>query len=476
MISEINFILNSELINAELNPAIVLLDYIRSLRLTGTKEGCKEGDCGACTVIIGEIDENNELNYKSVNSCLLPVQNVNGKHVVTIEGLNLNEKFLNPIQQAFVDEGASQCGFCTPGFIVSMTSYFLNGSNRNFSNPAYSMDGNICRCTGHNSIVRAAGKIVEKFQHGNGKDYSIRYLSDNKIVPEYFHDIKERLINLKKEFAASISENGKKLFFIGSGTDLFVQRPDEMLSANGIFLGARNDMSSISIEKDECIIGASATVTDLLGSEVTNNIFPTIGNFAELFGSTPIRNCATIGGNINNASPIGDMTSMFMALDSTIILESGSGSRKVPMNRYFKSYKTVDRKINEYMKAISFKIPSGNYFINFEKVSKRTYLDIASVNSAILLKVNDKTILDVNISAGGVAAVPLCLSETSAFLKGKEIHPQILKEASAIALTEISPISDARGSRQYKQLLLTRLFFAHFVVLFPEFVNIEETT
>jgi len=164
MESDIRFILNNELINTMINPAMVVLDYVRTLRLTGTKEGCKEGDCGACIVLVGELIKN-EIVYRAVNSCLIPMNNISGKHVVTIEGLNLNEKLLNPIQKFFADEGASQCGFCTPGFIVSLTGYFLNSTGIN-SDVIDSLDGNICRCTGHNSIIRAAEKISETFKEG----------------------------------------------------------------------------------------------------------------------------------------------------------------------------------------------------------------------------------------------------------------------------------------------------------------------
>ncbi len=236
MISNIKFILNNELIEVEINPAIVVLDFIRSLRLTGTKEGCKEGDCGACTVLVGEII-NGEVKYKSVNSCLDPLANVNGKHVVTIEGLNPDEKNLNPIQQSFVDEGASQCGFCTPGFIVSLTGYFLNEGKSGNNNVIDSIDGNICRCTGHNSIIRAAEKVKEMFSDVlsmNGT--SLKFLIDNKIVPEYFSSIKSRLNKISKE---KLNPSGKKtqpVYFVGGGTDLFVQKPGLMLSEDIKFL------------------------------------------------------------------------------------------------------------------------------------------------------------------------------------------------------------------------------------------------
>ncbi|MBK8552844.1 MAG: FAD binding domain-containing protein [Ignavibacteria bacterium] len=476
MQSKIQFILNRELIEVNINPATVLLDYVRSLRLTGTKEGCKEGDCGACTVLAGELSEG-KVNYKSVNSCLIPVQNISGKHIVTIEGLNSDEKNLNPIQQAFLDEGASQCGFCTPGFIVSLTGYLLNEGKLKNNNVLDSLDGNICRCTGHSSIIRAAERIRSKFKNEiiSSKGDAYEYLTENKIIPGYFLSVKKMLEGISNENMNSGLQNSVKKYFIGGGTDLFVQRPEEMLFTDAQFLDPEKNLKGIKADNGYCQIGCSVTVTDLLESETINNIFPQIYNFAELFGSTPIRNSATVGGNINNASPIGDMTAFFLALNSNVILSDGSIKREIPLNEFYTSYKKTARKPEEYMEGINFKIPDGNYFFNFEKVSKRTYLDIASVNSAILINVENEVITDVNISAGGVAATPLFLFKTCQFLKGKILNAGNIKEAISISQNEISPISDARGSADYKKLLLIRLLYAHFVTLFPEIINAEQT-
>lgn len=473
MISKIKFILNNEPVEIEINPAVVLLDYIRSLKLTGTKEGCKEGDCGACTVLAGTVS-GNEVNYRSLNSCLVPVQNVSGKHIVTIEGLNSEDKSLNPIQKAFTEYGASQCGFCTPGFIVSLTGYFLNNGKLRKDNVINSIDGNICRCTGHNSIIRAAEKISSEFDFRtedlNGSYFN--YLIKNRIIPEYFNTIKDRLKNIQTESAPD-SKNTSVKYFIGNGTDLFVQKPEEMLFSELRFLEHNKSLKDIEVIGGNCIIGGTSTVTDILESEIIREIFPQIGNFAELFGSTPIRNSATIGGNINNASPIGDMTAFFMALNADIILSDGINKRKLSLNRFYKSYKITEKKNDEFMEGIMFKIPEGKYYFNFEKVSKRTYLDIASVNSAVFLKMENEFINEINISAGGVSAVPLYLFETSEFLTDKEINMENITEAVSISENEISPISDARGSAEYKRLLLTRLIYTHFITLFPEIIDIN---
>ena len=476
MNKKINFILNNELIEVEINPSTVLLDFIRRLKITGAKEGCKEGDCGACTVLAGELIDD-EVIYRSVNSCLIPVMNISGKHVVTIEGLNQENKELNPIQQAFVDCGASQCGFCTPGFIVSLTGHFLNKGKPDLNSVIDSMDGNICRCTGHNSIIRAAEIVSERLKINNNTDRnSFLSLIDNKIIPVYFNTIKERLQKIHTSENNSTSSSGSKVkYFIAGGTDLFVQRPEQMLFSDVIFLEEKNNLNRINIADGYCNIGSTATVTDILESEVINKILPDINKFAELFGSTPIRNSATIGGNINNASPIGDITALFMALNSNVVLSDGNTVREIPLNKYYKSYKVTERRPDEFMESIVFKIPEVSYFFNFEKVSKRTYLDIASVNTAVLFYMKDEIITEIHMSAGGVSAVPLYLFKTCDYLKGKILNAENIKEAVSVSAEEISPISDARGSAEYKSLLLSRLIFTHFITLFPEFIELSET-
>ncbi|MBL8005977.1 MAG: FAD binding domain-containing protein [Ignavibacteria bacterium] len=466
--------MNENFIEAEINPAVVLLDFIRKQRLTGTKEGCKEGDCGACTVLCGEIS-GSKLTYKTLNSCLLPLGNIQGKHIVTIEGLSSGKNELNPVQEAFVAEGASQCGFCTPGFIVSMTCYFLNPEIISLTKPGFVMDGNICRCTGHNSIIRAAEKISSRLKRKFVSDEpDFVYLTEKKIIPEYFLTIKNRLkkIDIK---SGRIFDSSKPGIYIGGGTDLFVQKPDELFKSETIFLHNDINLKGIEIKNGNCEIGSSTTVSEILNSGIIRKIIPGLDKFGLLFGSAPIRNNATIGGNINNASPIGDMTSLFMALDSVLILTNGKSERDIPLKNYFSGYKKTERHNDEYMKSLKFRIPEGNYFINFEKVSKRTYLDIASVNSSLLINIENGIIASAHMSAGGVSAVPLYLKNTSEFLTAKKLCPDIVNEAVNTAQLEISPISDARGSSEYKRLLLSRLIYAHFITLFPEIINIEDT-
>lgn len=465
----IQFILNEKTIATDLPPGMVMLDFIRyHQHLMGTKIGCREGDCGACTVLVGEI-VNGEIHYESMTSCLMPMGNAHGKHIVSIEGIN-QPAVLNPIQQAMAEEGATQCGFCTPGFVVSLAGFCLSKVTPTLQNAISAIDGNICRCTGYKSIERAAGKVAELMKQRDGEE-ATAFVARKKILPEYFVGIKERLVALEHSFITLRQAPGDNPIVAG-GTDLYVQRHEEMTNAGIRFVFDHPKMNGIAKEGNTCIIGPSATVSDLKNSPVINEIFPGFQRYAKLISSTPIRNMATIAGNFINASPIGDFTIFFLALDAHLTLPlsiNGEGnSRTLPLRKLYKGYKQLDKNPEEVISKISFELPEKNTLFHFEKVSKRTHLDIASVNSAICIKMNGDVIEKAGISAGGVGPVPLYLEKTSAFLKGKKLAEELVHKAIEVMKTEISPISDARGSKKYKTLLLGQLIKAHFITLFPE--------
>ena len=457
----IKFILNDKEINTESSSGMTLLDFIRyECHLFGTKIGCREGDCGACTILVGQI-KNDEIDYRSATSCLMPLGNARGKHVVTIEGINFPG--LNPVQQSMSDEGATQCGFCTPGFVVSLTGFCMQNKNDDVIS---SIDGNICRCTGYKSIERAAQNISDLLKDRNDNDV-IEFAVREKIIPEYFSSIKIRLIEL------ALNNNGlgelqkiKSSVFVSGGTDLYVQKHEEMVHSDSHYLSDIQKMNGIREENGKCILGGSVTVTDLIESPIIRKIFPYFLKYSKLVSSTPIRNMDTLGGNFVNASPIGDYTIFFLALNATILLKNGDKIREISLKNFYKGYKTLDKFPGEYIEEIHFRIPAKDTLFNFEKVSKRTNLDIASVNSAILISVEKEKIINVYLSAGGVGPIPLFLKNTSEFLAGKSITEINVDTACAIAGEEISPISDTRGTATYKRFLLQQLIRVHFISLF----------
>lgn len=463
----ITFILNNKIVNTESHPGTSLLDFIRyGANLPGTKIGCREGDCGACTVLEGTFD-NNKVQYKSIVSCLTPLGNAHGKHIVTIEGVNLKE--LNPIQQSMVDHSATQCGFCTPGFVMSFTGHSLSEEQSDKDKIIAAISGNICRCTGYKSIEKAAESISELLKVKDIND-PVKWLVENSFLPEYFLTIPDKLKNIEPTKTNDSSNNQ----IIAGGTDLMVQMHEEMTERNINLFLQKSELKGIKKEKDAIIIGSATTANEIANSEVMQEYFPDIKSYFKLVSSEPIRNMGTIAGNFVNASPIGDLSIMFLALNANITFKESKNSRKIPLKNFFLDYKKLDLKDGEYIESISIPIPKDQYLFHFEKVSKRTHLDIASVNSAIYIKINNNEIKECQISVGGVSAIPKILNNTSEYLIGKQITNGTIIKANEILQEEISPISDVRGSNDYKRLLARQLLFAHFIKLFPENISLNE--
>ena len=487
----IEFILNDRNISTDLPPGTTVLDFVRYREnLKGTKIGCREGDCGACTILVGELIDS-EVRYRSMTSCLMPLANATGKHIVTVEGINPEDGSLTPVQQAMLDESGTQCGFCTVGFVMSLTGFCLDRVNsQRVSSPhvskgstaaveaaVSSIDGNICRCTGYKSIERAAAAISSRLDEGGAQ-----------FVPNYFEGIRKRLLELNGRRQQAETRPVGSVPFVGGGTDVYVQKPEHMAEIPAEPLLYNEHLRGIRDTGEHIEVGASATVTDLLESPVMQAIFPNLYKHLKLVSSTPIRNMATLAGNFVNASPIGDMTVWFLALDAEINVRTGSGSDRIlPLRDFYKGYKQLNKTADEYITAIRFRKPSSDFRFNFEKVCKRTYLDIATVNTAISLRVGSPTVregalsvagalphgratdaivAEAHVSAGGVAPVPLYLKQTSAFLTGKPVTTQTITGANEIMQSEISPISDVRGTAQYKRVLLRQLFSAHFYEMF----------
>jgi xanthine dehydrogenase small subunit len=458
------------MVETALSGSSTVLDFVRyHRRMPGTKIGCREGDCGACTILAGDF-ENDTLIYRNVNSCLMPLGNAHGRHIVTVEGINMNE--LSPVQESLVETNGTQCGFCTVGFVMSLTGFAMHPKAQSVGESIDYMNGNICRCTGYKSIERAAALIAGKVT-GKPENETIAWLVSNKFIPPYFLEIKKRLQLLKEQPEVPGSSPTSDQIIIGGGTDLFVQKYDEIKKASITLLAGDDALKKIYIEGSVCHIGSSVTVAAFAESSVIQKLFPGLDHYIRLIASTPIRNMATMGGNLVNASPIGDMSIFFLALNADLVLNKNGGKRKIKLHDFFLDYKKTAMEKNEKVDEIIFNIPDGDSFnkagtyFNFEKVSKRTWLDIASVNSACQLIVNAEGVITTfHLSAGGIAPVPKYLFNTVSFLTGKKLSKEIISEAISVMQNEISPISDARGTSAYKKLLIRQLLIAHFIKFF----------
>jgi len=272
---------------------------------------------------------------------------------------------------------------------------------------------------------------------------------------------------------------------IAGGTDLMIQKASVLEESEVFSFSGKPGLSGIRVESGRCIIGAATTMNEAGHSAAFKKYLPDIASHIRLIASEQVRNMATIGGNIVNASPIGDMSVILLALNAEvtlaedaahpaeIVIAADKHTRKLPLKEFFLGYKKLDMNEGEHIRDVSFICPEASFYFNFEKVSRRRHLDIASVNSAMLLNLDGDTISSCHLSAGGVGPVPLYLRKTCAYLTGLTLSAETLMEANKVMQDEISPISDVRGSAEYKRLLLRQLFFAHFIKLFPEQLNID---
>ena len=473
--SSISFLLNENIVQVQDTPARLALDWLRRNRhLTGTKEGCKEGDCGSCTVIVGSLQEDGSVFYQPMTSCLLPLADLNGKHLVTIEGLNLED--LSPMQKAMVEFGGTQCGYCTPGFIVSLTAGLLD--------PSMTWDrlgiqriisGNLCRCTGYHSILRAGEQTARKLDSVLSSENRLEALCQHGVIPSYFQDVPEILKKLSGEASSPSPKSTARgsITCLAGGTDLYVQRGAELPGEAVQFLNAETPPEPPRRQEGSIILDARTTFETLVRDPRIRTVLPHIGHYMDLISSWPVRTRSTLGGNICNASPIADLSLLFLALDSILVISRGASVRELPLKQFFQGYKTLNKEPDEIVETIRFPEPGSDTFIHWEKVSKRAWLDIASVNAAGSLKVNGTQIVQAHFAMGGVAPIPLYLHQTNAFLSGRILNMDTIEEAWEVAATEIAPLSDVRGSREYKATLARHLFFAHFQEWFPEIFGEE---
>ena len=469
----LRFVLNDGLVEAAAHPGLPALDYLRDdARLTGVQYACREGDCGSCVILLGK-PAGGSIRYRVVTSCLLPVGALHGRHVVTVEGLN--RRVLGPIQGAFADQGASQCGFCTPGFVVSFTSYLLEATQWDEDEAIEAIAGNICRCTGYASIRRALATVLEQLRSNvDPSEDRIQALVREGMLPEYFLGVLDLVAGF--ETAEPTSSPGVSQLVVAGGTDLYVQRPDELPEADVWVLPIETDRP-LWRDDDFIYLAGTATAEDMKRSELLDAAVGGIEPAMRLMGSLPIRQRATIAGNIVNASPIGDMTIVLLALDAEIGLVTGDTRRSLPLREFFLGYKELDLQPQELVEWVRFHKPGDGSLFNFEKVSKRTHLDIASVNTAVALKVREGLIQSACLSAGGVAAIPTQLPCTAEYLTGRSPNAATALGAAEMARSEVTPISDVRGSADYKRLLLGQLVLAHFDVFFGlEDGLVEEAT
>ena len=464
----VRFLLNGELVETDAAPGRLVLDHLRrDLRVVGVKEGCREGDCGACTVLLGEL-EGERLVYRAVPACMVLVGQLEGTHLVTIEGLT-PATGLSPLQRIVAEEGATQCGFCTPGILVAWTAFLLSSKQLTKRGAIKAISGNLCRCTGYTSLRRCARRIAEELVSCEPPGLArIGALVNKGILPEFF--MAAQFLPLVPDQPADHANAGPvaESMVIAGGTDLLVRFRERPAEAPPRILN-RPVLSPI-IRKvrvnDELVLDAMTTFEELRDSVDLRQLVPRIAAYLELIASPPIRARATLGGNIANASPAADVDVMLQALDAELELRSKNGKRRLSLGEFHLGYKETALRPGEVIDEIH--LPLRKRRFNFEKVSRRRWLDVAAVNSAISFEVDGDRFGAVTLAVGGVAPIPLRLSRAPARLAGEPIGIEAIEAAAELQDEEIAPIDDVRGSATYKRLLARRLFYAHFLTLLPE--------
>jgi len=437
-----------------------LSSFLRyQLALTGTKVVCEEGDCGACSTLIGRV-QNGSIEYKTLNSCIQFVYQADQTHIITVEGLK-NDGALNAVQESMVKCHGAQCGFCTPGFIVAMCNYFDKEKEVSPQAIKDCTTGNLCRCTGYEPIIKAGMNVALDSLVPIAKLYPPEPImqalqADSKQSAQIKAEEQEVFIPANIEEAASYKAEHPHAVIISGGTDVCVNMNKRAFAPPAVIsFGNLSGLDTISASDGVMKVGAKVTLSQL--EDFFRTKVPEFHNILWLFGSPQIRNAATLAGNIANASPIGDTPPFLLVMNAMLEVLGPGGSRQVRMTEFYKGYKQFDLAKDEFITSIVIPLPAKDEIIKLYKVSRRRHLDISTNTAAFRLRMKKNIIEEAAIAYGGVAAVIKRLPNTEAFLIGKEMTLPIMKEAGEIAVSEISPIDDVRGSKAFRNQLARNL-------------------
>ncbi|ASP49642.1 xanthine dehydrogenase small subunit [Cognaticolwellia beringensis] len=461
--SAVRFLLNNDVVTIEnIDPNLTVLQYLREERFnSGTKEGCSSGDCGACTVVIAELGKDSQtLNYKSINACISFVGSLHGKQLITVEHLKQGAK-LHHVQQSMVDNHGSQCGFCTPGFVMSSFALHKHNNKPNREEVLEALAGNLCRCTGYRSIIDAAiasSEHCEADSFAQHYNQTVQQLNDFKGLPS------AKLSNTRHCYFApkSTAELAEKLLsnpqaiLVAGATDLALSVTQNLaIIEDLVYLGDVTELQTLENSAEEFIIGSAVPYSDF--TPMLHEEYHELGEMIERIGSRQIRNNGTLGGNIGNASPIGDMPPALIALDAHMTLQRGNEERKIAVEDYFVDYKKTVLKASEFIKNIYIPKSKPDQVLKVYKISKRIDDDISAVLAAFNIELKDNIVTNVRIAFGGMAGIPMRAKQCEAALLNKTFDSESVTAAQQALTQDFQPMSDVRASDKYRMKVAQNL-------------------
>jgi len=464
----IKFLMNNELVEIEnLDPNTTVLQYLREEQFkSGTKEGCASGDCGACTVVLAELDDKNskQLNYKSVNACITFVGNLHGKQLITVEDLKDGAK-LHHAQQTIVDNHGTQCGFCTPGFVMSSFALHKHNQKPNRDEVLEALAGNLCRCTGYRSIIEAA---ITSSEHTEDDSFAKHYQQTIVTLTE-LQKLPTPTLNGNgntyiapqniDELATELT-NEPKSTLVAGGTDLALSVTQNLAVVKKlVYVGNVAELTTIEETESEIVIGSAVPYSDFI--DTLHHHYPDLGDMIERIGAKQVRNTGTLGGNVGNASPIGDMPPALIALGATMTLHLDGVERTILVEDFFLDYKKTVLKESEFIKSITIPKPIAGQTLKLYKISKRLDDDISAVLAAFFIETKveqgAQKVTNVRLAFGGMAGIPKRGPAAEAALLGKDLTKETVAQAKVALATDFQPMTDVRASDKYRMTVAQNL-------------------
>jgi xanthine dehydrogenase small subunit len=478
---EVRFLLNGQLVCEPALPrTMTVLEYLREVRgRTGTKEGCAEGDCGACTVVEGTLSaDHDRVQYRAINSCIRFMATMDGHELVTVEDLQAADGALHPVQQAMVDHHGSQCGFCTPGFVMSLFGLYLEGGVVTRERVIYALTGNLCRCTGYRPIIDAG---IAMCSYPSPAVWSIAAANAESRRQGLLALVRRQPLRLPgfyaprtvEQLARELAEQPQSVV-LGGGTDvgLWVTKQLQEL-APIVYIGAVAHLQHIEVSAQGLRIGAAVSLTDAWAALVAQ--CPALREVADRFGSPPVRNSGTLCGNLANGSPIGDGLPTLIALGAEIELRCGDLTRWLPLESFYLGYQKKDLAPGEFVVSVRVPRPAAGVRVGVFKLAKRIDQDISAVCLACAVSVEGGRIVAARVALGGMAAVAARAPSAEKTLLGAPWSRHTFDAAALSLSQDFRPLSDMRASSDYRTTAAANLLRRFFLSYEPDtLTRIEE--